>query len=167
MIKSIKKKLKSSKGFSLSELLVAVALLSILGVAVTVMITAGINVYRDAAYVSESRTVQDTINMAVSDYLRYAKNFKDGDKSFAWADETGNTMQCQIYLKDGFLFVKSGQKERRLLNEGAYAGMTVSDFNIEYSDSNKVFSVSYKLSEGSRHSTEIVDYTVRTIADRS
>ena len=75
----IKRKLKSSKGFSLLETLVALIIVLLVASCVTIGISASNRVYKRSLFVSESDLIASTIDIALSDVLRYAYDINCAD----------------------------------------------------------------------------------------
>lgn len=177
MFERIRKKLNNSRGFSLTELLVAVAILMLLGVAVTVMVSTGLKVYNDSLYISESRSVQDTINSALSDFLRFASIDSTCEKS-ASPDADGNykltkgeflsssNAKCSLKLNNaGYIILSNASTDTPILNMGSYAGMYADDFELLFNPDSKIFTCKYTLID-KNDNTLPVSYTVRTISQR-
>lgn len=75
MIKEIDKKLRfGTKGFSLSELLVAILIVSIMTIALTAGVSASLRVYNEAVQHAEERTLLSTVAEAVMTELRNARD---------------------------------------------------------------------------------------------
>jgi len=70
----MRKKLRSSKGMTLTELLVALAVVSLIGMALTVGINNAVKVYRDATQLYESETLCGTILTCLEDEFRFGRN---------------------------------------------------------------------------------------------
>lgn len=71
------KKMRNNAGFSLLEMLVAIAILVILVVAIGTSMEAGTRIYKDATFESESGTLAGILNTAMGDILRYSINVRD------------------------------------------------------------------------------------------
>ena len=90
------KKLNNNAGFSLIEMLVAVAILVIMVVGMESGINAGTRAYSDAIFVSNSASLSGIVNSAIGDVLRYSEDIR-ANPSFAdpsvpgFKDETGRT----------------------------------------------------------------------------
>ena len=68
------KKLCSQKGFSLFESMVALFIISILTVGITTAVNAVANVYKKSLFVSEGEMLAATIDIALSDLLRFSSD---------------------------------------------------------------------------------------------
>ncbi|MEG2989475.1 MAG: prepilin-type N-terminal cleavage/methylation domain-containing protein, partial [Oscillospiraceae bacterium] len=73
------KKLRSQKGFTLSELLVTLAILGVLTLAIAVGISSATTVYRQSVTLSESGVLASTLSQAVADELHYAQDIRGTD----------------------------------------------------------------------------------------
>lgn len=72
----MKKKLRSSKGMTLTELIMALAVVSLIGVSLTTGINGGVKVYRDATRLYEAETLCGTILTYLEDEFRFARNIQ-------------------------------------------------------------------------------------------
>lgn len=70
----IRKKLSSRRGFSLSEMLVVVAIMSLIGIAIGGGISAAASAYRNITASSQASVLCDTLAVAVIDELRFAED---------------------------------------------------------------------------------------------
>ena len=68
------RKIRSGKGFSLSELLMALVIVSVMTVALTAGVSASLRVYRDSVRHSEERTLLSTLSEAIISELRNARD---------------------------------------------------------------------------------------------
>ena len=170
MIKKIFNKIRDGRGFGLVEMLVAVAILGLLSTGVAVMINTSSKVYTDSTFISESGTVENMINSALSDVLRFAKcketaedgqtvtklTLDDSDLNYLiTTNSAGYLVKERLSRGDGGL-----SKATKLLNSGSYAGMKVKDFSIAY-DEDGIFTCYYTLYDSQGHS-RIVNYPIRT-----
>ena len=72
VLKAMGKKLKSNRGFTLVEMLVALAIVVMLSLMMSVGASVGAQVQRESTFVAESDVLASTINTALGDVLRYA-----------------------------------------------------------------------------------------------
>ncbi len=73
-MKKIRKKLRSSGGMTLTELLVALAIVALIGMTLTVGINGAAKVYRDATRLYEAETLCGTILTYLEDEFRFGRN---------------------------------------------------------------------------------------------
>lgn len=142
-MKSIRRKL-NSRGFSLTELLVTVAIIAIFSIAVTGVTNSALKSYSSSTFLSQSTSLEDTVNTAVADILRYAKS-ESGSK-FTYEEYK----QCYFSAgTDGRIYLNTPTattKVAPLLSSGVYGKMKVTDFNLSYSG--RTYSVTYKITNG-------------------
>ena len=72
VLKTMGKKLKSNRGFTLVEMLVALAIVVMLSLMMSYGVSVGAAVQRESTFVAESDVLASTINTALGDVLRYA-----------------------------------------------------------------------------------------------
>lgn len=117
----MKKKLKDSAGFSLVEMLCAVALLMLLCVMLNSGLSVAMKTYFDITAESETQLLLNSLTNAIADELRYAHEV-EGSEEPVYNDGQ------QLIIKDGQVYVKDKVKDKELLpkeknNEGgAYHG---------------------------------------------
>lgn len=80
------KKLKSKSGFTLIEMVTAMAILVFLIIGMGATMDAGAQIYHEAIFEADSATLADILNTSLGDILRYSKDVKvngvyDGDKN--------------------------------------------------------------------------------------
>lgn len=76
----MKRKLRSLKGFTLTEALVAVAILGLIGLALAAGIPTAVRVYRSVTLNAEANVLCATLSTAIVDELRFAEKItEDGD----------------------------------------------------------------------------------------
>ena len=72
LLKRCAKKLKSNRGFTLVEMLVALAIVVMLSLMISVGSSVGAQVQRESTFVAQSDVLASTINTALGDVLRYS-----------------------------------------------------------------------------------------------
>lgn len=75
----IKKKLQSQSGFSFTELLVALAILSVMTLGMAVGISASMRIYNESTALSDAQSLSSTLSIAIMDELRFARDVQEGD----------------------------------------------------------------------------------------
>ena len=73
VLKAMGKKLKSNRGFTLVEMLTALAIVVMMSLMMSVGASVGTAVQRESTFVAESDVLASTVNTALGDVLRYAK----------------------------------------------------------------------------------------------
>ena len=134
-------KLRSRSGYTLTELLVVLALISIFGSAAAVGITVAIRTSEASIIESRFLVVSDTVNTAIRDILidsYYEGVGDDGVMLLTCEKYSGWLMSLEV--EDGrFVAVIhdefEGERTELLLSSASYAELEVADdFVIEYSD---------------------------------
>lgn len=163
MFRRLINKLNSKKGYSMTELLTVVAILSVLTIAVAVMVSASSTTYRNSLLISESSNVENMVNTALSEQLRYAEAIQTDENNNITGIKISNIPYSISTSSEGYLVQtnRNTNASSALLNKGSYAGMHVEDFTIKYS--NSVFTCSYRLAEkNGGYKTDPISYTIRS-----
>lgn len=149
----IKRKLKSSKGFSLLETLVALIIVLLVASCVTIGISASNRVYKRSLFVSETDITAATIDIALSDVLRYAYdvNIKDTN-TVSFSNKNYSIDDGHFVIKQGFLYINTtndisddviGDHLKPLVGGSTYTASKMTDFQLNYNDGE--FTGSYTL----------------------
>ena len=141
----MKKKLKSSAGFSLVEMLCAVAVLMLLCVMLNSGLSAAMKTYYDLTAEAETQLLLNSLTNAIAGELRYAHEVS-GDSDPAY---NGG---CRLTLEDGKVYAggkellpkeKSGTGRGGAYKNGDYQ---VDEMNIVYDEVSACFTVNLKVS---------------------
>lgn len=150
------KKLKSKLGFTLMELMVALLILVLLVMGIGVGMDAGLQIYREAIFESDSATMADIVNTNLGDILRYSQDIRENTDSFS--DTEGNTLSpdqvgfvftnLEYGIQDAYFYTPvlpggasmgvlqmknlKNAKVVELVNTGAYPNLVISNFHITY-----------------------------------
>jgi len=135
----MKEKLRSSKGMTLTELLVALAIVSLIGVSLTVGINSAVKVYRDATQLYEAETLCGTILTYLEDEFRFGRNIKSQSREVIF-DSQDFGKDVKVSVEDGKVLVMKKDatdtaSASKLLGDSAYtSGLMVleSDSEISY-----------------------------------
>lgn len=137
---SIRHKLRKKIGMTMTEVLVAVLLVSLMSCVVLVGVGTALRVYRQSVTFSRAQTALSTLMEAVGDELRLATNVaQEGDViSYTSARKNTQTVSLNVSAK-GELLVG----DTLLVSDGVYSGggMKVTEFELSY-DGAGVFTVS-------------------------
>lgn len=121
------KKLRTKSGATLSELLVAIAVLSLVTLAVAVGINASLRVYRQSVDLSDAQTLTSTLSQALMDELRYARDIRTEDGRVVYTS-TSYGLNASISVDPSGQLLVSGSP---LVGSGSYAGLTAG-IQLEY-----------------------------------
>lgn len=156
------KKNRKNAGFTLIEMMCALLILVLLTMGISVSMDAGVEIYRDATFESESATLAGILNTSLGDILRYsvktreltpAEILQHGTK--AGIPHVTDTSRRYVFtsldygIQDGYFFIPPHQNGGNmgpvqlinlrntniveLVNTGAYPDLVVSNFQITYS----------------------------------
>ena len=78
VLKTMRKKLKSKRGFTLVELLASLMIVVLLSIMMSIGASVGMSVQRESTFVAQSDVLASTINTALGDVLRYSEVFAPG-----------------------------------------------------------------------------------------
>lgn len=115
------RKLRARRGTTLSEMLVAVAILSMVSLAITVGVSASLRVYRDSVMLSDTQTLASTLTQALMDDLRFAREIQtdSGGGVTSYLSPKGGK-DAVVGVNDEGRITISGNE---LVGSGAYAGL--------------------------------------------
>lgn len=150
-MRKLKAQLKKSAGFTLIEMIVAVAILVLISTAMTSGLIIATRSYRESVFQSDSEILCDTINTALSDVLRYAVFTTVTDEGgVQFSNDQYNILSDGHFTEqDGRIYIDTGgdtSERLLLLNTGAYVGLLVTGFALQYDDSTHSYSGTYVIS---------------------
>ncbi len=159
----MKKKLRSSKGMTLTELLVALMIVSLIGVALTTGVNSAVKVYRDSTRLYEAETLCGTILTGLEDEFRFGRDIREqtagSDTEVIFDSKTfGNDVKV-IVDDEGKIKIGQESLNFQLLNDKAYtSGLKVlkEKCKIDYSDGK----VTVKIAVGSGDAGPCVEHEV-------
>ena len=141
----MKNKLKSSAGFSLVEMLCAVAVLMLLCVMLNSGLSVAMKTYYDLTAEAETQLLLNSLTNAIAGELRYAHEVSgDSDPSYNGG--------CRLTLENGQVYAdgkellpkeKSGTKRGGAYKNGDYQ---VDEMDIAYDEASACFTVNLKVS---------------------
>lgn len=171
-MKQVKKKLRSRRGMSLSEVLVALLILSLVTVGVATGVNASLRIYRQSVALSDAQTLSSTLSEALMDELRYARNISDGAAPTFTSVSFGEGVA--VRSSGGYIIVSPPVREMGddmkswplLVGTGAYAGHLTAEADVDYTGG--VFAVTLNIydsaAEGSAPaSLRTVEFSVRPL----
>ncbi len=133
----MKKKLRSSRGMTLTELLMALLIVSLIGVALTVGVNSAVKVYRDSTQLYESETLCGTILTCLEDEFRFSRNIRVEGTAVRFDSRSfGSGVQVLVNGDGKILIGESEPAGYPLLGNASYtSGLKVLKSEIAYSDS--------------------------------
>ena len=117
----MKKKLRSRRGMTLTETLMALLIASLVSIAVAVGIASAARVYRDSVAPSESQLLSATLSQAMMDELRYARHITSTEPPTFDSENFGSGAAFSVNTETGRLQL-GGQD---LVGSGTYAKNTL------------------------------------------
>ena len=106
-MRAVREKLRSRRGLTLTELLVAMLILSLVTVGVATGISASLRVYRQATETSDAQMLTSTLSTALMDELRYARDVSGTDDPTFTSGTFGENVSVEVL--DGLVTV-GGEK---------------------------------------------------------
>lgn len=185
---------RKNGGFSLIEMMCTLLILVILVMGIGVGMDAGMRIYRDATFESESATLAGILNTSLGDILRYSLDIRettDEEKAEHGSNVKFVFTSIDYGIQDAYFYIpphvdggakgpvqmKSMRKDGyivELVNTGAYPDLVVYDFEITYSPradrgiQGGYFEIEYWISSESDPSkTRHVETIVRIMNDPS
>lgn len=139
------KKLRSRRGVSLTEVLAAVLILSLVTLGVAVGVNSAMSAYRRSVTLSDAQTLSSTLATALMDELRFARNVDAGAGTFTSSSfGEGASVGTDAAGQPGHVTV-GGQL---LVGKGAYAGHLKATADVLYDPGSGTFSVTLKIYDG-------------------
>ena len=149
------KMIKNDKGFTFVEMLVCVITLLLIGMICSVGVSMASKSYQDSVFESDSQLLESTLNLYISDILRFATDV-EVDASGKVTEITNDT----YHMKDGNIVLseRSGQtggffvllaneldtQGTLLISEASYGGeLYIEAFELTYDENKAVFSGKY------------------------
>ena len=153
------KRLLNKKGFSFVEMIAAIAVLALMGVGLTTGLGAATDTYTDMMFTANAQVLEDSINTAFANTLRYASDVKD-NAHFA-SDEypsmlLGGHVECNSQGRIMLVADDDTVTEQSswLLSDKTYTGYKVTDFSLTYASSTGMFNCTYRITDGSHAKTD-------------
>ena len=167
------KKLGNKRGFSLFESIVALLVISILTVGITTGVNAAVSVYKKSLSYTEAEVLATTIDIALSDVLRYSssidKKEEEGKEDVIhFTNANYGVINGYLCLRDGRIYLNQTFEEDDgappLLNGGMYTSMKIDSFTLTYKD--EFFSGEYEV-QSKENSTlnKSYNFCFRTLAE--
>lgn len=162
-MKTLKRKLRSRAGLTLTELLAAMAVLALLGTAIGAGTSAATRVYRQSTTFSEAAVLASTLTEAIADELRYATDLPK-------ADMKNPSFTSQTYGKDTSITNGTGDDEGRLMigthalvGSRTYTSGLTATAEIEWMAADKIFDVQLTITDSSGAEQKIAEFSIAPI----
>ena len=141
------KKLKNSRGFTMTELLCAVVVVLLLSALLVVGIRFSSSTYTNSTRMSEAQLLCSTLTANISDKLRYCgsvEESEEGGVSKIFIQNVGDTFQVD---EDGHVTLGG----KKLLSASAYPrGLKAKEVTLTYNSNTDIFGVTIQITDGSR-----------------
>jgi len=138
------RKLKNKAGFTLMETMVSVLILVLIASGMGTGMDAGLSVYKESTFETDSAALSGLVNTAIGDMLRYAEDIKqvspETDIDFVFTNREYGVADAYFYIGDGVesdlgtLYLKNIRNNDTvdLLNSGTYPSLEIADFKVHY-----------------------------------
>jgi len=131
---------------TLTELLVALAIVSLIGVALTVGVNSAVKVHRDSTRLYEAETLCGTILTYLEDEFRFSRNIQNqpaGSEPAVTFDSQVFGQNVGVIVDDGKVLIgKDPGSGFALLGNSAYtSGLKVSECKVEYNESSGLVTI--------------------------
>ncbi len=138
----MKKLLSSQRGFTLTELLMSVAIMGILFSTIVMGVNSAVHVYRRSVTLSDSQTLSSTLSNALEKELRCAGNISTDGSTVKFDSETFGS-GVTVGSSSGRILVGS----YKLLSDDVYtSGLTAVVNSFSFNPDNSLFTVSFTIS---------------------
>lgn len=153
----ISRKLRSRRGLTLTEMLVALAILGLVSGAIATGISSSLPVYQQSVALSESEVLTSTLAQALSDELRYARDIRTETGSADLKNYTSTLYGAgaAIAVSDGKLTVGGNP----LIGSGAYTSQKA-DVAITYVE--PMFTITLTISQDTR-TVRTSEFSIRAL----
>lgn len=147
----MRKRLKAKKGFSLTEMLATVLIMSLVVASSVTGITAISSTYRKVLRQSNAEHLMTAVNTAMTGELSFAKYVNEGITPVT--DEatfySATYRTCKYGVKDGKLIINSTKLgEKQIINDSTYPdGLAIKELKVNYDDSTNKFTVEIKIGD--------------------
>ena len=155
-------KKRAKRGFSLLEMMVALAILIFIVIGIGVGMDAGIDIYKEAIFEADSASMAGIVNSNLGDILRYSTrvtvnkgdNLTDASGSDVRVEDVQFVFTSVDYgIKDAYFYTPvlpdgttkgvlrltnlKKDKDMELVNSGAYPDLDIANFKITYYEPGK------------------------------
>lgn len=143
------KKLRCNRGMTLTEVLCAVLVLSLVSGLLAVGVGFAVKSYNSSMQTAQAQTLCTTLTTALSDKLRYCRTREERH----FFENVGAVER--LYLQDGQVMIQRPEGEtEKLLGANAYPrGLRVADLSVQYDNVGRLFRVSFRVTDSSGQKT--------------
>ncbi len=155
------KKLRNNRGMTLTELLMAILIVSISTSLVGVGIRLAVNSYKACMEVSQAQMLCSTLTADISDKLRFSGSVREtsGNIDEIFIQELGKVANFAVN-RDGILTLDG----RPIINSGAYPrGLKLSDFSIKFDSDTNIFTVKFNVINDQSNTVISQEFQVKKI----
>ena len=155
----MKHKLRSRRGMTLTEVLMALLILSLVTVGMAAGIGASLRVYRQATETSDAQMLASTLSTALMDELRYARDISGTTNPTFTSGTFGENVSVDV--KDGYVEIGGA----KLLSDAAYAKLLVREIGETklVSVEDDVFKVAFEVCNVAGNGIREVEFSVRAL----
>ena len=163
----MRKRLKAKKGFSLTEMLATVLIMSLVVASSVTGITAISSTYRKVLRQSNAEHLMTAVNTAMTGELSFAKYVNEGITPVT--DEatfySATSRTCKYGVKDGKLIINSTKLgEKQIINDSTYPdGLAIKELKVNYDDSTNKFTVDIKIGDAGVENILTIKFVVKCI----
>lgn len=166
------KKLKTSSGLTLMELLASLLVLTLLVTAMGTGMDAALGSWRDSLFHTNSAALEAIVNTTLGDLLRYARDIRHEVDGVVFTNgEYGVQTGSFAVSEDGMLQLQNGNTGQmiQLLNSGVYTGLKITDFQAVYVEPGRdgkrggYFEITYTIQNSDASKVRFAETVVRVL----
>lgn len=157
---------RARRGFTLTETLVAVLILTLLTGAISVGISTAVKAKSQLLFTSESDLLASTLHIALGDVLHYATDpATDAGGAVSFTNLNYGVVQGHLLESEGKLYLSTAADAAAtrltLVSDGAYTGLKISAFSLTYADG--LFTGQYTITGGDAALTKTVPFVFQPL----
>lgn len=172
------RKVKSTKGFTLMEMLICMITLLLIGMIVSTGMNLATMSLRETTFESDSQMLESTLNTYIGDILRHATEINDSSDPIKFSNSAYYIEEGSFKIdyvegvgqNAGYLVCSSKlnefYKDLMVANQGVYLNhLYIRDFTLQYDSVKKVFTGSYYIVSTTTKAEKFCEFSFRTIAE--
>lgn len=152
---------RRNSGFTLVELLAAIVVMAMISLIIGAGLSGGARTYRISTFESNGYVLRDTINTALAHDIRFCDTSRTAKPTFSLSSG-GTITTSNVYIAGS-----STAQPSALLNESAYSGLKITNFNAKWDNNYEVCSGSYNITDSSTTSPISVSFSYKNIYKRA